>query len=309
MPVDPYGRIIDYLRISVTQECNFKCVYCHKEGEFYDHKKYEMKPSDIEKIVRVAAKLGFNKVKLTGGEPLVREDIVEIVERIYKIKGITDISLTTNGYLLSEYAAELKMAGLSRINVSLLTLDSSKFKRITGVDGLAKVLEGIDKAIEVGLKPIKLNILVLKDFNESDVWDIINYAGRKGLYVQLIEYHDLNPQSDNFKRFYVNLRDVAKKLEDMAVFREKRDLQARPVYLLNSGIKVEIVKPMFNPDFCMSCKKLRVTSDGKFKPCFFRNDNLIDISYVLDGTYGRDSEKEIEKLLLKAIMLKKPFFE
>ncbi|RLE83951.1 MAG: GTP 3',8-cyclase MoaA, partial [Thermoprotei archaeon] len=150
MPVDPYGRIIDYLRISVTQECNFRCVYCHREGEFFDHKKYEMKPSDIEKIVRVAAKLGFNKVKLTGGEPLVREDIVEIVERIYKIKGITDISLTTNGYLLSEYATELKMAGLSRINVSLLTLDSSKFKRITGVDGLAKVLEGIDKAIEVG---------------------------------------------------------------------------------------------------------------------------------------------------------------
>jgi len=107
----------------------------------------------------------------------------------------------------------------------------------------------------------------------------------------------------------VNLRDVAKKLEDMAVFREKRDLQARPVYLLNGGIKVEIVKPMFNPNFCMSCKKLRVTSDGKFKPCFFRNDNLIDISYVLDGTYDRDSEKEIEKLLLKAIMLKKPFFE
>ncbi len=305
---DPYGRIVDYLRISITQLCNFQCIYCHKEGENYNHKSRELALSDVEKIVKVAAQLGFKKVKITGGEPLVRKDIVEVVRRISCIDGIEDLSLTTNGYFLSNYATKLKKAGLTRVNISLPALNREKFKYITGVDGLPEVLEGIEAAIEAGLEPVKINVPVLKDLNEDEVWRIISYAEKLGVDVQLIEYHSPDPFSEEYLRFHVSLKPIVKKLEEISVGKVVRPLQARPVYLLRGRIKVELVEPMFNPLFCLNCRKLRVTSDGKFKPCFFRNDNLVDAMYALNGLPEELSFKELEKLFFKAVSLKRPYF-
>ena len=307
---DPYGRVIDHLRISVTRSCNFSCIYCHKEGEDYVHENRELNPVDIEKIVKVAARLGFRKIKITGGEPLVRKDIVEIVERISRIDGIEDLSITTNGYFLSSYAKSFKEAGLTRVNVTLPALDREKFKLITGVDGLLRVLEGIEAALEAGLEPLKINVPILKNLNdEEEVWNIISYAEELKVDVQLIEYHTPNPLSTAYFKFHTSLNHVIKTLEKNSIKKIIRPLQARPIYLLKSGIKVEVVKPMFNPSFCRFCRKLRITSDGKIKPCFFRNDDLIDLVPVLRNRSGRFTEKELENLIRDAVSIKEPYFK
>ncbi|RLE64413.1 MAG: GTP 3',8-cyclase MoaA [Thermoprotei archaeon] len=307
---DSYGRIIDHLRISVTRLCNFSCIYCHEEGENYKHRDYELSPVDIEKIVKVAARLGFRKVKITGGEPLIRKDIVEIVNRISRIDGIEDLSLTTNGYLLSDYAEKLGDAGLMRVNVTLPALDREKFKSITGVDGLTEVLDGINAALEAGLKPLKINVPILRRLNDrKEIWNIISYAKRLGVNVQLIEYHSPNPLSSNYFKFHTNFDHIIEKLEKIAVNKVVRPLQARPIYLLDNRVKVEIVKPMFNHNFCRFCRKLRITSDGKIKPCFFRNDDLIDLVQVLNYSSDNLTYEEIERLIRKAVSIKEPYFK
>lgn len=307
---DSYDRIIDHLRISVTKSCNFSCIYCHKEGEDYRRENYELTPADIEIIVKAAARLGFRKIKITGGEPLVRKDIVEIVERISRINGIEDLSITTNGYFLSSYAKSFKEAGLTRVNVTLPVLDKEKFKRITGVDGLPKVLRGIEAALEAGLEPLKINVPILKNLNdEEEVWNIISYAAELKAGVQLIEYHTPNPLSTEYFRFHTNLNHIIKNLEKNSIKKIVRPLQARPIYLLKNGIKVEVVRPMFNHNFCRFCRKLRITSDGKIKPCFFLNDNLINLIPVLRNPSGKFKETEIENLIREAVSIKEPYFK
>ncbi|HIP74744.1 MAG TPA: GTP 3',8-cyclase MoaA, partial [Thermococcus paralvinellae] len=180
--VDGYGRPVTNLRISVTDECNLNCFYCHREGQKKGEK--EMTPEEIERIVRIASLLGIKKVKLTGGEPTIRRDIVEIVRRIRPY--VVDLSLTTNGTVMYRLAEELKEAGLDRVNISLDTLDREKYKKITGFDVLPRVLKGIEKSVEL-FKLVKLNMVVMKDLNHMEIHNMINYAARIGAVLQLIE--------------------------------------------------------------------------------------------------------------------------
>jgi len=305
MLIDPYGRPVNGIRISVTQKCNLNCFYCHREGENEKVAK-EMTPDEIKKIVEIAAKLGIKRVKITGGEPLIRRDITEIIEKISNIKGIRDVSLTTNGVLLAEYAEKLRKAGLKRVNVSLDTLDPQKYQKITGHNYSKQVIEGIIKAVEVGLNPVKINMVVLKGINDMEIWDMINFSAKTNTILQLIEFIPLNAPNPSFKKHHMNLDPIEEGLRKRAIKIITRRLHARKKYFLPNGAEVEVVKPFHNTVFCANCTRIRLTSDGKLKPCLMRNDNLVDI---LTPIRNNADNKKLEELFIKAVNLREPFYK
>ncbi|MEM1607169.1 MAG: GTP 3',8-cyclase MoaA [Candidatus Bathyarchaeia archaeon] len=300
---DCFGRPVENLRISVTQRCNFKCIYCHREGQL-DSSEMELSAEEIERIVRVAASLGIYGVKLTGGEPLLRRDIVEIVRRISSVPGIRDISMTTNGFLLKEYARQLREAGLIRVNVSLDTLNAEKFKIITGVDAHEKVVEGIIEASRVGLNPIKINMVLLKGVNCDEIEDMIKFAEENRLVLQLIELEQ-PCETPFYMKYHLDLEDIEGKLRDKSSKIIVRSMHHRRKYVLESGVEVEVVKPMHNTEFCLHCNRIRLTSDGKLKPCLFRNDNLVDLINPIRRGF---SDEHLRDLFIEAVKRRKPFF-
>jgi GTP 3',8-cyclase len=287
---DTFGRPVTNLRVSVTQRCNLQCIYCHAEGERSPEAELPLK--DIREILRVAATLGIRSVKFTGGEPLVRKDILEIVRAVPR--GL-ESSMTTNATLLEGYARDLKEAGLSRINVSLDSLDPACYRDITGHDRLSDVLSGIDAALEAALTPIKLNMVVLKGINDDEVDTFLRYVrGNRNLILQLIELMEWNTCTS---------RAEINRLEEDLASRSKiiltRRMHHRKKYCVD-GAEVEVVRPRHNTEFCAFCNRLRVTSDGKLKPCLLRSDNLIDIR----GKRGQ----ELEALFREAVRIREPFF-
>ncbi|MFH1774090.1 MAG: GTP 3',8-cyclase MoaA, partial [Methanobacteriota archaeon] len=273
MLYDRFSRPLISVRISITQRCNLDCIYCHREGVF-EKAADEMTPEEISRIVAVCAKNGVRKVKITGGEPLLRSDVCGVVQKISSVNGIEDISMTTNGVLLQEYAQGLKKAGLSRINVSLDTLKPEVFSMITGGGNLKQVVAGIDKAIEAGLEPVKLNMVVMKGINESEVRDVLKNYSREGVVLQLIEL--MNTDNGFFEKYFYDLDEIEKEFEREAISATVRKfMQSRRKYMLN-GAQVEVIKPVHNTEFCASCTRIRITADGKFKPCLMRSDNLVD---------------------------------
>ncbi|RJS89328.1 GTP 3',8-cyclase MoaA [Candidatus Bathyarchaeota archaeon] len=301
---DPYGRPLESIRISVTQRCNLNCFYCHREGESSLHRD-EMTPEEIQRIVSIAASFGLSKVKITGGEPLLREDILEIVSRIHDTPGIEEVSMTTNGILLSDYAYELRKAGLARVNVSLDTLVRELFRRITGMDALRSVTLGIERAKDAGLHPVKVNMVLLKGLNENEVMSMIDFARRNGVILQIIEL-EAPKEDDLYRRYHVSLDSVEALLEGMAEEIIVRRMHHRRKYHLRGGGEVEVVKPMHNTEFCRHCNRIRVTSDGKLKPCLFRNDNLVDI---LGPMRRGASQDELKELFLEAVRRREPYFK
>lgn len=287
---DPYNRTVTNIRISLTPKCNLRCIYCHAEGEVAPD--YEMSVEEIAEILRVAAGFEMKSVKFTGGEPLMRRDLVEIVE---SVPGHMESSLTTNGTLLAPIASELKEAGLSRVNVSLDSLRPERYAEITGRDRLGDVLDGIDAALDAGLTPIKINTVVLKGINDDEIEDFIAYVrDNRDLILQLIELMEFNN---------CTVHSDVKKLEDRLSARSKtiitRRMHHRKKYCLD-GSEIEVVRPLHNTEFCAYCNRLRVTSDGRLKPCLLRHDNHVDIR-------GKRSS-ELEDLFREAVQRRKPFF-
>lgn len=303
MLVDDFGRPVENLRISVTQECNFNCIYCHREGYPFNCGA-EMKPEEIERIVKIAASLGVYSVKLTGGEPLLRDDIIDITRRISSVSGVKDVAMTTNGFLLAHYADQLREAGLVRVNVSLNTLRPERFKFITGVDAHRKVINGILKAVEAGLSPVKVNTVLLRGVNDDEVEDLIHFARDHDLILQIIELERFGDEVF-YNRYHLDLSSLEKKFEERAEKIIVRRMQHRKKYFLVDGAEVEVVKPMHNTEFCLHCSRIRLTSDGKLKPCLFRNNDLIDIlSPIRDG----EDDENLKNLFVKAVKKRKPFF-
>jgi len=305
--IDRYGRPIVGARISLNSSfhCNFKCVFCHREG--VPPQEEFMTPEEIERVVRILKRLGVRYVKLTGGEPLLRNDIIEIIHRI-KSTGIKEVSMTTNGTRLYMLAHDLRRAGLDRINISIHSLKRWKFYLITGVDMLDKVKKGIEESIDSGLYPVKLNFVVLKGLNDDEVWDIINYSYELGggdtNIVQFIELININPSY--YKAYHSSLNWIEEKIRKEAVGFRRRKLHNRPQYTLKNGVIVEFVKPMYNPLFCMGNDRIRITHDGKFKPCLLRSDNHVNF---LDIIRNRGSDEEIIERLLEAVLRREPFFK
>jgi len=269
-----------------------------------------MTPEEIEKILKIARSLDIRKVNFTGGEPLVRKDIVEIIDRASPIMD-RDVSLTTNGTLLSKYAQDLKEAGLNRVNISLDTLDREKYKRITGMDLLKNAIEGIYAAVDAGLNPVKLNMVLLKGINEDEVESLIRFSAESGTVLQIIEL-EAPVEKENtsfFKKYHVNPKFIEEHLEGIAEKIVYNELHRRKRFIFNfDGRKaeVEIVRPMHNTEFCMYCTRIRLTSDGKLKPCLLRNDNLVDIlTPMRNGASG----EELKKLFIEAIMRREPYWK
>ena len=300
---DKFERPILSLRLTITNRCNENCLYCHHDGMLSSEN--EMTPDEIYKICKTAKNIGVRKIRLSGGDPLIRKDIVEIVEKIAGLD-FKDISLTTNGVLLKDYAEDLKNAGLNRVNVSLDTLKRDTYKYITNMDYLNEAKEGILKAVEVGFYPVKINMVIMKDINTCEVKDMFKFCKEHGIILQLIELIESeNCDDDKFSNeYHYSLDSIENKLIDIASdVRERKFMQGRKKYYINDG-EIEIVRPVDNSSFCANCSRLRITPDGKIKPCLLRNDNLVDlISHIRKG----ESEEALEEIFIQAIDKREPF--
>jgi len=219
----------------------------------------EMTPGEIEKIVRIAVQFGVRDVKVTGGEPLLREDLESIFSRISSIPGVEDISMTSNASSLSSRAEVLRKAGLQRVNVNLLSLDPELYNHYTGGD-LEETKRGIEAALEVGMYPVKANMLVLKGLNSDEIPSMMEYCGKAGVILQLLELEKVNMSDDYYQTYHYDLTGIESRLEKEALQIEVREkMQGRKVYHLPT-VKVEVVHPMENTEFCAKCTRLRLTS-------------------------------------------------
>jgi len=263
-----------------------------------------MTVDEIVKIAEVAVNLGISKVKLTGGEPLTRKDIPEIVEGIAAIKGLEDLAITTNGTLLQGLAVELHRRGLKRVNINIPSLNAEKYAKLTGGD-LRHVLNGIKAAVKAGIHPVKLNMLLLKGVNTDEIWRMAHFAEQTGTILQLIELEPINLDKEFYVQYHQPLDGIAAELERKALKIEaRRYMHNRLVYHL-PNVKIELVPPIENTEFCAHCTRIRLTSDGKLKTCLMRNDDLID---VLTPLRNGASPREIAELFKLANQKRRPYY-
>jgi cyclic pyranopterin phosphate synthase len=301
--IDRWGREITGIRISLTQKCNLNCVYCHKEGE--NASTQELTAKQIERVALVGAKLGIKKIKFTGGEPLLRKDLKEIITAI--LPYYKDVSLTTNATVLTKKLAEdLRDAGLSRINISLDTLKRREYEKITGKDCLDDALKGIKSAKDAGLYPIKLNMVLMKGINEDEIGPMFKFAKESGLILQLIELHTSKEGSlkDFYRVYHMDLTPIEEELRQRANKVVKRSLQNRCKYFIDGG-EIEVVRPMHNTQFCRNCKRIRVTSQGELKPCLLRNDNHLDLKHAL----STPNDEELISLFKECCLRREPYWK
>lgn len=293
--VDKFGRRLKYLRISVTDRCNFRCKYCMPNNNFEmmecaDILRYE----DILFASEVFASLGVNRIRITGGEPLVRKGLCQFLDKLTKIENIQEVMLTTNGTLLEKYADELYQAGVKRLNISLDSLIPEKNKYITGVDKTHEVLAGIKKAAETGFAPIKVNSVIIRNFNDDEIVKFAELSAKYNIICRFIEFMPIG-NSENWNESNIVYGDeIIQRLAEFEPKEMPRDINSGPAvnYKLNNGGIVGIITPI-SKHFCAECDKLRLTADGKIRPCLL-SDNEINIKETLQ-TRNKD-------LLIKQIM-------
>ncbi len=305
MLLDKYNRKIDYLRVSVTDLCNLRCIYCmpnegipklpHREILTYE---------EILRIIEVATRKGVSKVRITGGEPLVRRDIIYFIQELANIPGIGDISLTTNGVFLYFLAQELYNAGIHRINVSIDTLKRSKYRKITGKDHFHKVWKGIERAEEVGFKPIKLNMVVMRGLNDNEILDFVRLTLNKSYHIRFIEFMPIGPQGIWHAERFVSGSEIELRIrslgEPIPLKRQKFDGPAKKFRLKFAQGEIGLITPLSDP-FCPTCNKLRLTADGRLRSCLLCDDEIDLKGPLRNGC----SDGELGDLLVSAIA-KKP---
>lgn len=315
--IDRFGRDIEYLRISVTQKCNLKCIYCRpndgKEAEDAlpddgmgrscgrgDHEWCGgmMTPAEFGLITRAMVSAGIRKIRITGGEPLLRPDICEIIRAVSQVEGIDDVSMTTNGILLAEKAERLKAAGLMRVNISLDSLKEDSFKYITGNGSLKRVLLGINKALEVGLTPVKINTVLIKGINDGEIDDIIGLAKDLPVDVRFIELMPIGDFGEENAENIVYSSDIVSTRTYLKKLRNVKDRQPAEYFKIE-GYKGRIgfISPMGHK-FCAECNRIRLTCDGKIKLCLGDNTE-VDILETLRGVPER-----LEEFIKNVVFLK-----
>lgn len=298
--IDRWGRKIDYLRISVTDRCNFRCKYCMPEEgvnplTHNDILRFE----EMLTVVKAASQLGISKIRITGGEPLVRKGIISFIKALNMIPNIDDISMTTNGSLLKQIAPELKKAGLQRVNISLDSLNPYKFAEITRGGKLTQVLAGIDSALESGLQPVKINCVVIKGFNDDEIPRFIELTKNKPVHVRFIEVMPLGDQNWN-QGFVPNEKLKSSITEELEAVNVKGNGPA--TYFKAKGAKGSIgfISPM-SGHICSKCNRIRLTADGKLKPCL-ESKQEYDVKKLLRG----GESPEVIKEFVKKVILCKP---
>jgi cyclic pyranopterin phosphate synthase len=281
--IDTFGRVHNNLRISVTDRCNLRCTYCMPEEVSFMDRGELLTFEEIAHFVRVAAPLGIDKVRLTGGEPLMRRELTRLVQLLVAIEGIRDVGLTTNGILLADQAQALYDAGLRRINVSLDTLDPGRFRQLTRRDGLEKVIDGIIAAKRAGFDPVKVNAVSIRGITELDAVPLARFARQHGLEMRFIEYMPIG--ADQWERAKVYFaHEILEQLErDVAPLVPADDYDPRAPAMefryTDGGGRVGIIASISRP-FCMSCNRIRLTADGKLRNCLFALDEL-DVKRLL----------------------------
>ena len=301
---DCFQRPINYLRISITDRCNQRCIYCMPpEGVLLSPHQDILSYEEIHTIVRAAAELGMNKIRLTGGEPLLRSGVSELIRMIARIESIDDISLTTNGILLGQYAAELKSAGLRRVNVSLDTLNQAKFEFITRSENkLSDVLQGIELARSVGLNPVKLNMVVMAGINDDEITDFAAKTINDDWHVRFIEFMPITSH-DGVTSPFMSVSDIKKRLEPLGKLEPSppRVGNGPAKYYCLPGAKGSIgfITPV-SEHFCFQCNRLRLTTDGKLRLCLLAEET-IDLKQPLRSGI---SLAELKKLIEKAVSSK-----
>lgn len=303
--MDPFGRKVDYLRISVTDRCNERCLYCMPEG----YKGWESNPDhltaeEIVRVARVAAGLGFRKFRLTGGEPLVRGDVPDIVRAMAGIPGVESVGLSTNGLRLAALAQPLRAAGLRTANVSLDALDPEVYRRVTGGD-VAKVLAGIRAVATAGFERVKLNCVLMRNVNETELWPLVLFAAEHGLPLRFIELMPLTSTEVLTEKNFLPCGEAMQLLaqRDELIPQPDRKLGHGPAryYLLKqTGALVGFIGAMTNEHFCEQCNKMRLTADGKVRPCL-GNHIEVDLRSALRRGAG---DGALQELLETALRLK-----
>lgn len=274
MPLDRFGRDISYLRISLTDRCNLRCVYCMPEDMTFRPRAELMQDDELLTLVRLCAALGFHKFRLTGGEPTVRANIVELVREIARTPGVRSLSMTTNGLLLKQLAGPLVEAGLQRVNVSIDTLDAAKFKRLTRWGDVRDVWEGIGAAEAAGLLPMKLNAVIVRGYNESDVVDLAELTLNHHWQVRFIEMMPFGDVAEFQQSQVVSAQEMRTRIEAALgqlnpLDGGKLDGEARLYRLANGRGDVGFISSVTEP-FCASCTRARLTADGKLRMCLLR---------------------------------------
>ncbi len=274
---DTFGRVHNNLRISVTDRCNLRCTYCMPEEVVFMDRAELLTFEEIARFVGVAAPLGIDKVRLTGGEPLLRRHLDQLVKLLVAIPGIKDVGLTTNGILLAENAPELFDAGLRRINVSLDTLDPARFREVSRREGLDRVLAGITAAKKAGFDPVKINAVSIRGLTEHEVVPLARYARAHGLELRFIEYMPIGAAAWERDKVYF-AHEILEQIESQVAplvpaADYDRHAPAMDFQYTDGGGKVGIIASVSRP-FCPSCNRLRITSDGKLRNCLFALDEI-----------------------------------
>ncbi|OAG27839.1 GTP 3',8-cyclase MoaA [Thermodesulfatator autotrophicus] len=305
MLIDSHGRKITYLRVSITDRCNLRCFYCSSKDSFAKLPAEEiLSYEELYRVIQAAVSVGIKRIRLTGGEPLVRKDFVSFIANLAKIPGLEDLALTTNGLLLASLAESLKKAGLRRVNISLDTLDRERYKEICGVDALDEVLSGIKKALEVGFSPVKINMVIMRGINDDEVVEMARLTLEEPLEVRFIEFMPIGTGASWEENLFIPIAETEKKLKEaFGKLLPAPKIGAGPAKVFSlPGAKGSIgfISAISN-HFCNKCNRLRLTPEGRLRLCLF-SDEEIDLKPSLRED---SSEKALKEAFIKAVA-KKP---
>ncbi len=299
MLVDSYDRVVDYLRVSVTERCNFRCQYCMPEKPFsWVPKENLLTFEELFEFIRVAIDEGVKKIRITGGEPLLREDLDVFIKMIYDYKSDIDLAMTTNAYLLKGAAQKLKDAGLKRINVSIDTLKPEVAQQIAQKDVLKNVLEGVEEALRVGLK-VKVNMVPMRGVNDNEIVDVLEYCKERGMTIRFIEYMENTHASKELKG--LKSEELLGILQEHYSFKDEGFDGSSPshYYLMDDGYRFGIIEP-YEDDFCKQCNRIRLTAEGFLIPCLYFDEAMSIADAVRKG------DIKTAALVLKEVVKNKP---
>ena len=302
--VDRFGRHIDYIRLSVTDRCDFRCVYCMTEDMTFLPRNQILSLEELHQVAKVFTELGVKKIRLTGGEPMVRRDVMCLIERIGQLPGLEELLLTTNGAQLQKFAAPLKAAGVNRINISIDSLDTDRFKRISRVGKLENVLAGIEAARAVGFNRIRLNSVIMRGYNEDEILPLADFAIDRGIDIAFIEEMPLGEASDH-KREETTcsndwVRSVIEAKYDLLDSAEKTAGPSRYTKVVGMQSRIGFISPVSH-NFCEDCNRVRVTAEGRLLLCL-GNEHSVDLRAVLRNEGS--SHNDLKLAIIAAMDLK-----
>ncbi len=320
---DKHGRVVDYVRISVTDRCDFRCVYCMSEKMIFLPRQQLLSLEEIYRLAKAFTELGVTKLRLTGGEPLVRKNILSLIEQIGALPGLDELLLTTNGSQLEKMASALRAAGVSRLNISLDSLKHERFKAMTRTGDLNQVLRGIDAAQAAGFDNIRLNVVILRGRNEDEVMDLLYFAKARGLHISYIEEMPLGEISDHAREDTIfsndeilqiigkefKLIEIPEKTAGPSRYYRLLDTsetvdpeQKVNQYLLGKDIKVGFISPMSH-NFCATCNRVRLTVEGRLLLCL-GNEHSVDLRELLRNESSSKDDKALKASIIKAMDIK-----